>query len=74
LAASHLEFVAGQQHLRATLDTNGLPPGRTQAKPIGAVALDAGSATGIEITPPQRFFKGDKLEVTVDRVELFPIR
>jgi alpha-L-fucosidase len=73
-ATSKLEFVAGQQHLPATLDINGLPQRRAQAKPIGEVILDAGPAAWIEITPPQPFFKGDKLGVTIDRVELFPIR
>lgn len=72
-AARKLEFVAGQQHLPTTLGINGLALGRAQATPIGEVTLEAGSAAWIEITPPQPFFKGDKVGVTIDHVELLLI-
>jgi alpha-L-fucosidase len=73
-AACMVEVVAGKQHLPATLGINGLALGQAQAKPIGEVTLDAESAAWIEITPPEPFFKGDKLGVTIDQVDLVPVR
>jgi hypothetical protein len=70
-AARKMEFAAGKQRLLTTLATNGLALRQTQGMPIGEITVEAGSAAWIEITPPQPFFKGDKLGVT-DRVELLP--